>query len=86
VTYIYLRKFADEWPNYLAGLDKVRGLCGDLRGSRPELLLSSVGRLGVLACWTQGKKYRLVESEISEISCLPAGSEIFPLSFEIFIF
>jgi hypothetical protein len=34
----------------------------------------------------QGKKYRPVESEISEISRLPAGSEIFPLSSEIFIF
>jgi hypothetical protein len=34
----------------------------------------------------QGKKYRPIESEISEISRLPAGSEIFPLSPEIFIF
>jgi hypothetical protein len=35
---------------------------------------------------SQGKKYRPVGSEISEISRLPAGSEIFPLSSEIFIF
>jgi hypothetical protein len=34
----------------------------------------------------QGKKYRPVQSEISEISRLPARSEIFPLSSEIFIF
>jgi hypothetical protein len=34
----------------------------------------------------QGKKYRPVESEIFEISRLPVGSEIFPLSSEIFIF
>jgi hypothetical protein len=33
-----------------------------------------------------GKKNRPVESEISEISRLPARSEIFPLSSEIFIF
>jgi hypothetical protein len=32
------------------------------------------------------KKYRPVDSEISEISRLPVGSEIFPLSSEIFIF
>jgi hypothetical protein len=34
----------------------------------------------------QGKKYRPVQSEISEIPRLPARSEIFPLSSEIFIF
>jgi ubiquitin-conjugating enzyme E2 O len=33
-----------------------------------------------------GKKYRPVESEISEISRLPTGSEFFHLSSEIFIF
>jgi hypothetical protein len=35
---------------------------------------------------SQGKKYRPVESEISEIFRLSARSEIFPLSSEIFIF